>query len=344
MSQDPNNTKLQHEIQGQRLLKSKLSPSYHYLMWALGLAIVLALILAPLWLKSYGLILLCTWAFRTIAVQGLNLTMGYAGQVSLAQAAFMGVGAYTSTLLIMKAGYNYWLALLIAMLLSLLIGFLIGFPALRIKEGHYLAFVTLGFGNLIWLVLRNEQWLTNGPLGIRDIPRPSIFGYSLFEPVKFYYFSLAMLALSSLIVWFILRSPWGRAFKALRDNAARSESLGLSKTTYTLLAFAIGSALAGVAGVMQAGLVEYIDPDSFLLWRSLLLVMMLVVGGSGSLIGPFIGAALVTLLPEWLRFTGEYYLVIFGIGVIIVMRYFPKGIAGFLPYLKRRFFTKEVQA
>ncbi len=337
-------SKLNSTIQGQQLVKTETLKSFDYLTWGLAIALIIGLILAPLWLKNYGLILLCTWAFRTVAVQGLNLTMGYAGQVSLAQAAFMGVGAYTSTLLILKAGVNYWLALIIALLISLLIGFLIGFPALRIKEGHYLAFVTLGFANLIWLVLRNEQWLTNGPLGIRDIPRPSIFGYSLFEPIRFYYFSLIMLALVTLVVWFILRSPWGRAFKALRDNPARSESLGLSQTTYTLLAFAIGSAFAGVAGVMQAGLVEFIDPDSFVLWRGLLLVMMLVVGGSGSLIGPFIGAAIVTLLPEWLRFTGEYYLVIFGLGVIIVMRYFPKGLAGLLPFVKKRFFTREVQS
>ena len=332
---------IQREVQGRRLAVAQTSRAYDLLIWGGILAVAVGLLLAPLWLKTYGLVVLSTWAVRTIAVHGLNLTLGYAGQVSLAQAAFMGVGAYTSTLLTLNAGVNFWLAMLIGMVISGIIGFLIGFPALRIREGHYLAFVTLGFGNLIWLFFRNESWLTNGPLGIRDIPRPSIFGFSFFEPIRFYYLCLAMLLLVTLVIWYIVHSPWGRAFKALRDNSARSESLGLSKTTYTLMAFAIGSGIAGIAGAMQAVLVEFIDPDSFSLVRSLLLILMLVVGGRGNLAGPFFGAAMVTILPEALRFTQEYYLILFATGVILVMLYFPQGIAGFFPYLRKRFFLRE---
>ena len=331
---------IRREIQGKRLASGEQSRTYDRLVWGGILLVAIGLILAPLGLRTYGLVVLSTWAVRTIAVQGLNLTLGYAGQVSLAQAAFMGVGAYTSTLLTVSAGLNFWLAMVVGMLVSGVIGFLIGFPALRIREGHYLAFVTLGFGNLIWLFFRNESWLTNGPLGIRDIPRPSIFGLSLFEPVRFYYFCLVMLLLVTLVVWYMVRSPWGRAFKALRDNSARSESLGLSKTTYTLMAFAIGSGIAGIAGAMQAVLVEFIDPDSFNLVRSLLLILMLVVGGRGNLAGPFFGAAMVTILPEALRFTQEYYLILFATAVILCMLYFPQGIAGIFPYIRRRYFVK----
>lgn len=336
------NENINRDIQGQQLTTARTSRLYDMLIGGGILLVAVGLILAPLWLKTYGLVVLSTWAIRTISVHGLNLTLGYAGQVSLAQAAFMGVGAYTTTLLMVTGGINFWLAMIAGMILSGVIGFLIGFPALRIREGHYLAFVTLGFGNLIWLVLRNEAWLTNGPLGIRDIPRPSIFGFSLFEPVRFYYFCLVMLALVTLAVWYMIRSPWGRAFRALRDNSARSESLGLSKTTYTLMAFAIGSGIAGIAGAMQAVLVEFIDPDSFNLVRSLLLILMLVVGGRGNLAGPFFGAAMVTILPEALRFTQQYYLILFATAVILCMLYFPQGIAGIFPYIRRRFFLREV--
>jgi len=298
--------------------------------------VVAALLLAPLDLSSYGLFLLSLWAVTTIAVQGLNLTMGYAGKISLAQASFMGIGAYTSTLLIQGTGMNFWLGLVIATLVCTAIGALIGFPALRV-HGHYLAFVTLGFNELVILVLRNEDWLTGGPLGVLDIARPSIFGFSLFEPARFYYFCLVMLALVSLAMWYMIRSPWGRAFKALRDNPYRAESLGLSTTTYTLLAFAIGSGLAGIAGAMLAPLVEFIDPQSFGLQRSLIFLLMVMVGGRGTLAGPFIGVFFVVLLPEWLRFTEEYYLIIFSIFVILLIIFFPQGVAGIGPYLQKRF-------
>jgi branched-chain amino acid transport system permease protein len=301
-----------------------------------------ALLVAPLTLQNYGLYLLSLWAVTTIAVQGLNLTMGYAGKVSLAQAAFMGIGAYTSTLLVQSVGLNYWVALIIAAVFCTVIGALIGFPALRV-EGHYLAFVTLGFNQLVFLVLRNEDWLTGGALGIRDIARPSIFGFSLFEPVRFYYFCLVMLALVTVVVWFILRSPWGRAFKALRDNPIRAESLGISTTTYTLMAFAIGSGMAGIAGAMIAPLVEFIDPGSFALHKSLLFLLMVMVGGRGTLAGPFIGAFFVTLLPEWLRAAEEYYLMVFAVFVMVLIIFFPRGVAGIGPYLQKRFSSSQVQ-
>jgi len=297
--------------------------------------VIIALLIAPKFLSGYGVYLLSFWAVTTIAVQGLNLTMGYAGKISLAQAAFMGIGAYTSTLLVQSMGMNYWVSLVIATLVATLIGVLIGFPALRV-HGHYLAFVTLGFGELVILVLRNEEWLTGGPLGILDIARPSIFGFSLFEPVRFYYFCMAMLALVSLAMWYMIRSPWGRAFKALRDNPDRAESLGLSTTAYTLMAFAIGSGLAGIAGAMHAPMVEFIDPQSFGLQRSLLFLLMVMVGGRGTLAGPFIGVFLAILLPEWLRFTEDYYLMIFAILVILLIIFFPQGVAGIGPYLQKR--------
>jgi branched-chain amino acid transport system permease protein len=266
--------------------------------------------------------------------------MGYAGKISLAQAAFMGIGAYVSVLLVKEAGLNYWLSMVIATFVCVMIGVGIGFPALRV-EGHYLAFVTLGFNELVILVLRNEDQITGGALGILGIERSEIFGFSLFEPARFYYFCMVMLGLVSFLVWYMIRSPWGRAFKALRDNPNRAESLGLSTTTYTLLAFAIGSGLAGLAGTMIAPLVEFIDPQSFQLLKSLEFLLIVMVGGRGTLIGPLIGAFLAEVLPEWLRFADDYYLIFFSIVVMALIVFFPKGIAGIGPVIRKRFFDPQ---
>lgn len=332
----PLSSKLASGIPGRQIVRQQANRGWQVAGWLALALVVVALLVAPLTLRNYGLLLLSTWAVYTIAVQGLNLTLGYAGQISLAQAAFMGIGAYTSTLLVQKAEVNYWLTILIAAVVCTLIGALIGFPALRV-QGHYLAFVTLGFNGLVVLILRNEEWLTGGALGILNIQRPSFFGISLFSNSNFYYFTLVMLGLVTLAIWYILRSPWGRAFKSLRDNPARAESLGISITNYTLLAFAIGSGFAGVAGAVYAPMIEYIEPTPFALNRSLLFLLMVMVGGRGTLIGPFIGAFFVTLMPEWLRFTEEYYLMIFALFVMLMMIFFPQGVAGIFPYLKKRF-------
>lgn len=335
----PPTSNLNSTIQGSQINKQQSNRGWQIAGGLLLALIVAGLLLAPLALRNYGLLLLSTWAVYTIAVQGLNLTLGYAGQISLAQAAFMGIGAYTSTLLVQKAEVNYWLTILLAGIVCTLVGALIGFPALRV-QGHYLAFVTLGFNGLVVLFLRNEEWLTGGALGILNIKRPSFFGISLFNNSNFYYFTLAMLGLVTLAIWYILRSPWGRAFKSLRDNPARAESLGISITNYTLLAFAIGSGFAGIAGAIYAPMIEYIEPTPFALPRSLLFLLMVMVGGRGTLIGPFIGAFFVTLMPEWLRFTEEYYLMIFAVFVMLMMLFFPQGVAGVFPYLQKRFTGK----
>lgn len=331
---------LDREIQGAKVLMGGAGRRWQMLKWGALTAVITGLVLAPWLVSGYFLFVLSLWAVTTIAAQGLNLTMGYAGKVSLAQAAFMGIGAYTSVLLVKNAGVNFWLALLIATLLCTLIGAGIGFPALRV-QGHYLAFVTLGFNELVVLVIRNEDQWTGGPMGILNIARPSILGFSLFQPHRFYYFCLAMLALAALLVWYMVRSPWGRAFKALRDNANRAESLGISITTYTLLAFAIGSGLAGFAGVLLAPLIEFIDPQSFQLIRSLEFLLMVMVGGRGTLVGPFIGAFFAKVLPEWLRFANDYYLIFFAIVVMVFIVFFPNGIAGFGAALRERFLRKQ---
>src|SRR3954463_16576612 len=293
---------------------------------AAGLAVLALLIVAPLGLKPYGIYILTLWAVTSIAAIGLNLTLGYAGQVSLAQGAFVGIGAYVAALLTTK-GWPLGAAYLLAGVSCFGIGWLLGYPALRVQH-HYLAFVTLAFATLAYLVFRNEEWITGGIYGISNIPRPSLFGYALRTPRDFYYFCLGNLALVSLAAWWLIRSPWGRAFVALRENPVRALSLGVDTRRYTLMAFAFGAGLGGISGVLYAPLVQYIAPSPFALGLSLNLLLMVIVGGAGRFYGPFLGAAVSVLLPEWLRFSEGLYLMAYAIFVMLLLAFCPSGLLG----------------
>ncbi|HZP79540.1 MAG TPA: branched-chain amino acid ABC transporter permease [Pseudolabrys sp.] len=292
---------------------------------AFALAAAFAVIL-PFFLKPYGLYLISSWAVLTIAAIGLNLTLGYAGQVTMAQGAFVGIGAYTVALLL-PVGVPFPLAFIAAGLLCFAIGWGLGYPALRVQH-HYLAFVTLAFNTLVFLVLRNEEWLTGGIYGINGTPRPVLLGWSTNKAINFYFFALGVLALLALATWWMLRSPWGRAFLALRENPVRARSLGLDTRRYTLMAFAIGSSLAGLAGALYAPLVQFIEPASFSLNMSFNLLLMVIVGGSGYFFGPFLGALVAVLLPEWMRIAQGYYLMVYALMVMVLMVFCPTGLFG----------------
>jgi branched-chain amino acid transport system permease protein len=306
-----------------------------YLRLAIGVIAIAGLIIVPINFNRYGLFILSQWAVMTIAAMGLNLTLGYAGQVSLAQGAFVGIGAYTAAILT-TLGWPLIAALGLAILLCFAVGWMLGYPALRVQH-HYLAFVTLAFSTLMFLVFRNESWLTNGIYGISNIPRPHVFGFPTNKPLPFYYLCLASLGVVSAAMWWLIRSPWGRAFTALRENPLRALSLGVDTRRYTLMAFALGSVLGGVAGVLYAPLTQYIDPVPFNLSLSLDLLMMVIVGGAGFFLGPFLGAMIAVLLPEWLRVTEGYYLMLYALAVILLLIYSPTGILGILDrYLTAR--------
>ncbi len=242
------------------------------------------LVVAPLGQGNYIIYLLASWLIFSIAAMGLNLTLGYAGQVSLAQAAFMGIGAYITSIMTL-ADIHWLIAAPVSMVATFFIGLLLGYPALRVQH-HFLAFVTLAFNGLVFLVLRNEEWLTGGSFGLVGMPRPEVLGVSTMKNLPFYYFVLTIFIISAAVFAWIIHSPWGRAFKGLRENAVRASSLGVDTTKITLLAFAIGSAFAGLAGALMAPLVQFVDPDSFNLMLSLKLLLMVVVGGAGFFYGP----------------------------------------------------------
>jgi len=284
----------------------------------------LLLLALPQFLKNYGIYLLSYWLIFIIATMGLNLTVGYAGQKSLGHAAFFGIGAYTVAIL-MKAGFSFWLGLPAAALICFVVGIVLGFPALRVQT-IYLAFATLGFNTAIWLVMRNEEGLTGGTYGINNIARPGLFGFSLESNLAYYYLTLTFAVFMAALLWGLLRSPWGKAFTALRDNPIRAESLGVDIRSYTLLSFAIGAAYAGIAGALLASLVQFIEPAPFTVASSIMMYLMVVVGGPGYFLGPVLGAAVGVLLPEWLRFAQAWYLFVFGFAVVLMMIWLPDGL------------------
>jgi len=307
------------------------------------IAVMLAVIaFGAAYLKRSDVYLLTLYCVYLMATFGLNLTVGYAGQMSLGQAAFFGIGAYHAAIL-MKLGWPFLAVLPVAAVVCFVLGLALGFPALRVQH-HYLAFATLGFNVLVYLVMRNEEKLTGGTFGISGIPRPTILGVDLGGYLAYFYFTLASLVILALLLWWLLRSPWGRAFAALRDNPIRAESLGVNITAYTLFAFAIGAACAGVGGVYFASLVEFIEPGPFHFSTSLTMLLAVIVGGSGRFFGPVIGTVIVVLLPEmlrasnapWLKFMQTWYLAVFGLAIVALMVWLPGGLLSIPERMRRR--------
>ena len=298
---------------------------------ALAIAI-LALATSAFFLQRSQVYLLSLCCVYVMATMGLNLTMGYAGQMSLGQAAFFGIGAYHAAILL-KLGWPILAVLPVAAIDCFIVGLALGFPALRVQH-HYLAFATLGFNVLVYLVMRNEEALTGGTFGISNVPRPYLFTWSLDSERAYFWFTLAALVIVAILMRLLLRSPWGRAFAALRDNPIRAESLGINITAYTLLAFAIGAAYGGVGGVFYAGLVQYVEPSTFYFTTSLMMLLAVILGGSGRFFGPVIGTVIVILLPEVLRsssspalqFMQKWYLVAFGVALVVLMVWLPGGL------------------
>ncbi len=307
-----------------------------------GLLGLLACIVLPSFLKNHGIYLFTYWLIYVIATMGLNLTIGYAGQKSLGHAAFFGIGAYTVAIL-MQSGYSFWVGMPLAAIGCFVVGLILGFPALRVQT-IYLAFATLGFNTAVWLVMRNEEWLTGGTFGINNIQRPEAFGVSFDSNLSYYYLVLTFAVVLGLLLWGLLHSPWGKAFTALRDNPIRAESLGVDIRGYTLLSFAIGAAYAGVAGGLFGSLVQFIDPAPFTVEASIMMYLMVVVGGPGYFLGPLLGAAVGVILPEWLRFAQAWYLFVFGSAVVMLMIWLPDGLLSIPDLIRAKRQSREASA
>lgn len=271
--------------------------------------------------------------YVTLALS-LNLVVGYAGQLSLCHGAFYGVGAYASTLLLVKAGWAFLPALLGAVAVSAMLSLAVGLPSLHLK-GHYFVLATIGFQMIIFSVLYNWVDLTRGPYGIPAIPKPAILGWKATTLSVFLLLAALAAALVAWLLWQLARSPYGRALQAVRDDELAATALGKNPLFFKTTAFVISGGLAAVSGALYAGYVTYIDPTSFTLDESIFIVAVVIIGGAGNLKGPIVGAAFMVILPEILRFVQipgtiapNIRQIIYGLLLILVMRFRPQGVAG----------------
>ena len=260
-----------------------------------------------------------------IVVVGLNYITGYCGQINFGQAAFWGIGAYVTALSTMN-GVSFWFALPLAAVATGLCSLLLGIPTLKLRA-YYLAMATIGFGEIVQLVLIHWEPVTGGTSGLRGVPGVSIAGHLISGNLEQYYFLLVWCALALCLALRVRASKLGRAMIALRDSEIAAEVAGVDTVRIKMLAFAMSSMYAGVAGGLYVSYVNYVSPDLFSNAQAVLFFTMLVVGGTGSAVGAVLGTALLTALPEALRFLKEWYLVLYGVGVILIIIFIPEGLA-----------------
>jgi len=259
---------------------------------------------------------------------GLNIVVGLAGLLDLGYVAFYAVGAYSYALLNHHFGIGFWAALPIGAGIGTLFGVLLGFPVLRLR-GDYLAIVTLGFGEIIRLILENWNEFSFGPSGIANIPRPSFFGMQLSlqdATIYMYYLMILLVLFTIFVVNRLQNSRIGRAWIALREDEVACEAMGVDRRKTKLTAFALGATWAGMAGVIFAAKTTFINPASFTIWESIIILCIVVLGGMGSIIGVIVGALILILLPEYLRAFSEYRMLIFGAMLVLMMVFRPGGI------------------
>jgi len=267
-----------------------------------------------------------------VLAAGYNLVLGYTGQVSLGHIALFAIGAYSSAVLVTRTDAPFLAGVALAAVITGLVGAFIGIPALRVK-GHYLTLLTLAFAVVVQLLLTNLASLTGGSEGISRIPAPSIAGFDFATWNRLYYLLLAFAVLAVVGIARIDRSRYGRSFKAVRDAEIGADVSGVNVARVKVLAFVVSAVYAGVAGSLYAHTLQFVSPDFFNLDLMIVLLAMVLIGGRGTVLGPVIGATLLTVLPETFRFVRDYYLIAFGLTIWFTTLVLPDGVVG----LTRRF-------
>jgi len=269
-----------------------------------------------------------------ILTLSLNLIVGYTGLPALGHAAFSCIGAYTSSLLALKFGISPWIGLFAGAVFAALLGIIIAYPSIRLK-GDYFALATFGFGIIVYSIAKNWISLTRGPMGLPGIPSFSLFGYEITKTWQYLIIVLVFTLITIFILRRIVNSPFGRVLKSIREDEIASESLGKNTTKYKLMVFIIGAFFAGIAGSLYAHYITFIDPSSFTVMESITVLLMVIFGGMGSISGSIIGAMVLVIFPELLRFLGlpssiaaEVRQMIYGLLLIVLMIKRPQGLFG----------------
>lgn len=325
------------------MLRGKLKRSYgddisliqRWYSWALLILFFLGLALMPEFLKPYRLYILSLCAINSIVAIGLNILIGYTGQISLGHAGFFAIGAYASALFV-KGGVPFIVSLPLAGCISALFGCLVGIPALRLK-GPYLAVATLGFGIAVHQVLTNWELLSGGRMGL-FVPKPVVFGHTLSSEAALYYLTVTSAAVLTLLAFALMQSHIGRALTAIRDSDIAAEMAGVSLTYYKLLSFVVSAFYTGIGGGLMGHLLGYVEPQMFTIFESIYYLSMVVVGGLASIPGSIFGGVIMTLIPQLLAGYKEYLPIIYGGIIMGIMTFEPLGLYG--RWMKVRLYWK----
>ena len=269
-----------------------------------------------------------------ILALSLNLIVGMGGMMSLCHAAFYGIGAYIGTLVMMNWGWSFFPAAILAVSGTALLSLVISVPSLRLK-GDYFILGSLGFQSIVFVILFNWVDVTRGPFGIPGIPTPSFFGFEIRGLELWFAFSTVIMLASVVLISLVMDSSFGRTLKAIRDDEIAAGSLGKNVSWFKIRTFALAAGFAAVAGMLFAGYMRYIDPTSFTIMESVFILSIIIIGGAGNLRGPIIGAIVLVMLPELLRFLGmpdaiaaNMRQVIYGLAIILLIRWRPQGLFG----------------
>jgi branched-chain amino acid transport system permease protein len=265
------------------------------------------------------------WSLVTI---GLSILMGYAGQISLGQAAFYGIGAYVSAILTVHFGLNPWLCMVIGMAVAAVVAVMVGVPSLKLR-GHYLAMATLAFGIIVYIIFNEEGEWTGGPDGMSGIPGLNLFGFEFDSVEKYYYLVWFFVFAAFIFTINIIQSRSGRALRAIHISEAASNAMGINVSRFRIIVFVYSGILASLAGSLYAHYMNFVNPTSFDLFFSIKLIIMIALGGMHSIWGAIIGAFLVTFLSfEWLHYFEEFEIVVYGVILLLITIFLPHGLVG----------------
>ena len=295
---------------------------------------VLGILVPDQYLIHIGILMLF---YATLGIS-LNMVVGYVGEFSLGHTAFLGIGAYTAAILSSKLGVPLWATVPLAGIISAVVGYLIGAITLRL-QGPFFVIVTLAFAEVLRLVADNWVWLTNGPMGIAGIAQPALLkDASPLQGKQFYFYvALVIFAFTMFVAWRFVYSNAGRAAVAIRENRYVAQSVGIRPFTYAMLAFILGAMLAGLAGGFYAHYISFVGSEVFKFSFMITMIIVVLMGGKGTLVGPIVGAVLVTLLEEYLREAKELRMSIFGLTVMAIVLFLPNGLMGFLHNRRERY-------
>ncbi|MDB5798857.1 MAG: branched-chain amino acid transporter permease [Paucimonas sp.] len=313
----------------------------NFILAFIGLAAVLGMLIPDQYLMHIGILILF---YATLGIS-LNMVVGYVGEFSLGHTAFLGIGAYTAAILASRLGVPMWLTVPLAGLISAVFGYFIGAVTLRL-QGPFFVIVTLAFAEVLRLVADNWVWLTNGPMGIAGIPQPAMMSNASNLGAKQFYFyiALAIFAFAMFVAYRFVYSNAGRAAVAVRENRYVAQSIGIRPFTYAMLAFILGALLAGLAGGFYAHYISFVGSEVFKFSFMITMIIVVLMGGKGTLVGPVVGAVLVTLLEEYLREAKELRMTVFGLIVMLIVLFLPNGLMGFLHKRREQYVGSEGSA